>query len=136
MEDPKQPAPRRRQYRRKGSAVTSGRKFFIEGDGKSPWARRMRDISTDLANDLGGAPALSQQQLSLIRRAATLSVELELMESRASLGEILDLDRYGRASGNLRRIFECLGLERKAKNVTNLSLQEYIDSTYSKGESE
>jgi hypothetical protein len=134
MEDPKQPAPRRRQYRRKGSAVSSGRKFFIEGDGKSPWARRMRDIATDLANDLGGPDTLSQQQLSLIRRAATISVELELMESRGSVGEILDLDRYGRAAGNLRRIFECLGLERKAKNVTNLDLQTYIATTYQKDE--
>ena len=37
----------------------------------------MRDVAGDLARDLGGADYLSEQQLSLVRRAATLTVQLE-----------------------------------------------------------
>ncbi|ESX68762.1 hypothetical protein NKJ87_06350 [Mesorhizobium sp. M0027] len=106
------------------SAVTNGRKLFIEGDGNSPWSRRYKDLCSEHASDLGGAEALSQSQLSLIRRAATLSVQLEQMEGRLSEGLDADMDLFGRLAGHLRRILETLGIERKAKNVTP-TLQQY-----------
>jgi hypothetical protein len=40
------------------------------------------------------------------------------MEGRMSLGEVIDLDSYGRASSHLRRILESLGLERRARDVS------------------
>jgi hypothetical protein len=39
------------------------------------------------------------------------------MEGRMSLGEEVDLDRYGRAASHLRRILESLSLERKARDI-------------------
>jgi hypothetical protein len=69
-------------------------------------------------SDLGGRSNLSEAQLALIKRAATLEVELEQMEGQLSLGEQIDLDVFGRATGNLRRVWESLGLKRDARDIT------------------
>ena len=68
---------------------------------------------------MGGSERMSEAQLSLIRRAATLEVELERLEGRLATGdEDVSLDAYQRAANSLRRLLESLGLERKAKDVT------------------
>jgi hypothetical protein len=100
------------------SAVSNGKRLFVEGDGRSPWSRRYYDLIALHVGDLGGRANLSEAQLALIKRAATLEVELEQMEGRLSLGESVDLDVFGRASGNLRRIWESLGLRREARDIT------------------
>jgi DnaJ-domain-containing protein 1 len=105
------------------SAVTNGRRMFVRGDGRGPWARRWRDLVELHICDLAagaGAAALTEAQLSLIRRASTIEIQLEDMEGRLSQGEDGDLDKYTRASGHLRRILETLGLERRATDVTLL----------------
>ena len=104
--------------KRPRSAVTSGRRAFIEGDPNSAWARRFHDLVLGHVSDLGGRSNLSEAQFALCKRAAGLECELEQMEGRLSLGEEVDLDRYGRAASHLRRILEVLGLERKARDVT------------------
>jgi hypothetical protein len=87
--------------KRPASAVTSGRKFFFEGaDPNSEFSRRFRDLAGHHVADLGGTGALSAAKLSLCRRAAALEVALEVMESRMSAGEEVDLDRYGRAASH------------------------------------
>jgi hypothetical protein len=51
-----------------------------------------------------------------------------LLETRFALAggaEASDLDLYQRTSGNLRRLLESIGLERRAKDVTP-SLSEYL----------
>ena len=113
-------APDRRPSRAKRprSAVTSGRRAFIEGDPNSAWARRFHDLVLGHVSDLGGRSNLSEAQFALCKRAAGLECELEQMEGRLSLCEEVDLDRYGRAASHLRRILEVLGLERKARDVT------------------
>ena len=106
------------------SRVTTGRKVFVEGDGNSRWARRYRDLIAAHCQDLGGADLLSEAQLSLIRRASAIELELEQAEGRLSMGEAVDLDAFTRAAGHLRRLFETLGLERRQKDV--LPLDEYL----------
>jgi hypothetical protein len=106
------------------SAVTNGRKQFVEGDGRTPWARRHRDVSALHIEDLGWP--LTEAQLSLCRRAATIEVELEKLEGRLSEGDEVDLDAYGRLVGQLRRILESLGIKREAKTVVP-DLRSYID---------
>ena len=99
------------------SAVSNGRRLFVSGDGNSAWARRYRDLIVGHVGDLGGRDMLSEAQLSLIKRASALELELELAEGRLSKGEQIDLDSYGRAASHLRRILESLGLERKPKDI-------------------
>ena len=97
------------------SAVTNGRKQFVEGDGRTPWARRHRDVSALHIEDLSGP--LTEAQVSLCKRAATIEIELEKLEGRLSEGEEVDVDCYGRLVGQLRRILETLGIKREAKTV-------------------
>ena len=104
--------------KRPRSAVTSGRRAFIEGDPNSAWARRFHDLVLGHVSDLGGRATMSEAQFALCKRAAGLEAELEQMEGRLSLGQEVDLDCYGRAASHLRRMLESLGLERKARDVT------------------
>ncbi|MGA2637290.1 MAG: hypothetical protein ABSF11_06135 [Methylocella sp.] len=100
------------------SAVSNGRRPFVVGDGRSPWARRHRDLIELHFDDLGGPDCLSEAQMSLCRRAATLEVELERIEGQLSLGNDADLDAYSRHAGGLRRILETLGIERRKRDVS------------------
>jgi hypothetical protein len=103
--------------KRPRSAVTSGRKLFVEGDPNSAWARRFADLVQGYISDAGGRSILSQAQFALCKRAAGLECELEQMEGRMSLGQEINLDAYGRASSHLRRILETLGIERRPREI-------------------
>jgi hypothetical protein len=106
------------------SAITNGSRLLPGIDGRSTWVRRCRDIITDLANDHGGTEMVSAAELNLIRRSATLTTELEMLEAKfANAGQSTpdDLDLYTRAAGNLRRMLEAIGIKRdptRARNVT------------------
>ena len=105
------------------SKVTNGRALFVEGDGRSPWSRRWRDLVEAHASDLGGIDHLSEAQRSLIRRVATIEIQLEEVEGKLSEGKSADLSAYATASSHLRRLFETLGLNhgRKPRDVTTLN---------------
>ena len=108
------------------SAVTNGRRLFVEGgDGRGPWARRWRDLVELHANDLGGMDFISAAQRALIRRASTIEIELEQQEARLSVGEEVDIETFGRMSGHLRRLLETLGIRREARQVETLA--DYLD---------
>ncbi len=116
------------KHRRKASAITSGRKLFVVGHAsRTEWGRRYLDLYRAHLSDLGGEEGLSEARRSLCRRAAALETELERMECRMAADMQVDLDRYGRAAGNLRRILESIGLDRRTKDVTPVSLQEYLE---------
>jgi hypothetical protein len=103
------------------SAATSGRRAFVEGDGNSRWARRYRDLIAAHVSDLGGSDVLSEAQISLIRRASAIEVELEQAEGKLSMGAVVDLDSFTRATSHLRRVFETLGLKREPRDVTMIN---------------
>ena len=109
-----------RPKRRPRSAVTSGRKLFVEGDPNSAWSRRYYDLCSHHIADISrglGRNVLSEAQLSLIRRAAAIECELERLDALLSLGEAVNLNEYGRATSHLRRLFEVLGVERKPRDL-------------------
>lgn len=110
------PAPRKPSRR---SRVTNGAALPATGDGNSMWGRRFADLLASHVSDLGGPDAgLSEAQISLVRRCATIEVELEAMEAKLSNGQDVDLDVYGRLLGHLRRALESLGIQRVAKVIT------------------
>ena len=97
-------------------------------DGRSTWVRRLRDLISLHLSDLGGEDAVSEAERSIVRRIATLTVELERMElgfavAGAALPDQLDL--YQRTANSLRRMLEAVGLKRVARNVTP-SVAEYV----------
>jgi hypothetical protein len=68
--------------------------------------------------------------MGLVRVSAALACELERLEASFAQSEGADkeaLDLYGRAAGNLRRIYESLGLQRRARDVTP-TLSAYLAS--------
>jgi hypothetical protein len=91
------------------------------------WARRLRDLTAMLIADQGGDDMISAAKMAIVRRSAIIMVELELRELRFADEEpsYQQLEQYSRISGNLRRMLESIGLERRAKDVTP-SLSEYI----------
>ena len=67
---------------------------------------------------------------SILRRAATLTVQLELMETKfARAGDASpdELDLYSRTASNMRRLLEAVGIRRRPREV--LSLSEYLRRT-------
>jgi len=109
-------ASRSRHHR---SATTNGnRPFVLGGDGRGAWVRRWKDLVELHTSDLGGPDACSEAELSLCRRIATSTVEIERLEARISQGDdTVDLDVFNRLAGNLRRMIESIGLERRARPV-------------------
>ena len=79
-------------------------------DGRSTWARRLRDLINVHSSDYGGVVNMSEAEKSLIRRAATLTTELELMECKFAKAEdgaeLWMLDAYQRGVNTLRRTYE------------------------------
>ena len=75
------------------SRVSNGNKLFVSADGRSPWARRYRDLVQCFAQDADGAENLTELKLSLIRRAASLAVEYERLEGMLAEGQAnVDVD--------------------------------------------
>ncbi|WP_245524474.1 hypothetical protein [Methylobacterium nonmethylotrophicum] len=111
--------------------MTNGTSLLPDVDGRSLWARRMRDLIALHIADLGGEGAVSEAEKSIVRRVATLTVELERMEvAFATAGEASAdaLDLYQRTAGNLRRLLEAIGLRRRPRDVTP-DLARYIEGT-------
>ena len=113
------------------SVLTNGRVHILgnEVDGRSAWMRRYRDLIQLHVSDLGGEDLISESERRLVRRAAMLTLQCELLDQKFALSEgeasVIDLDRYQRASNSIRRLLESLGLQRRQRDVTP-SVEDYI----------
>jgi hypothetical protein len=103
------------------SKVTNGRRLFADGGNlNGVWARRFRDVQFMHLSDLGGSGHVSAAEESLVRRVATLTIELERLEAKLSEAANPDpaaLDLYQRMTNTLRRTLETLGTKRRARDV-------------------
>ena len=113
------------------SKVTNGTSLLPNGaDHRSAWARRLRDVIEAHVSDLGGDSAVSVAEKSILRRAATITVECERLEAVfATAGEASAeaIDLYSRLAGNLRRLLEATGIQRRPRDVTT-SLASYLSA--------
>ena len=126
---------------RQRSRITNGK--LLPGDNRGPWARRCKDLIAEHLSDLGGVDNTSAAERSIVRRIGVLSVELEQLEAKfamAGQADARDLDLYQRTAGNLRRLLESIGLQRRSKDVSDMSLSAYTaarhDSETAVGESD
>lgn len=107
-----QKAPRKPTAR---SRVTNGSSLGEGIDGRTVWARRLRDVLEDYTDDL----MLPRDQIpnsvkSMIRRAAVLTVELERAEAGFAENGKADasaLNEYQRVANSLRRLLESLNIK-------------------------
>jgi hypothetical protein len=109
------------------SRITNGA-VLPDVDGRSTWVRRLRDLIALHVADLGGEEATSEAERSIVRRAATLTVELERLEAKfatAGQAEAGDLALYTTTSNTLKRLLEAVGLRRRTRDVTP-ELHHYI----------
>lgn len=118
------------------SAMTNG--AILPGiDGRSIWARRLRDLVALHITDLGGDANVSEAERAIIRRAAVIITELERMERDFALSEgapgLAELEVYQRLSNTMRRLLEAVGLQRRARDVTP-SLADYLDEIVARRE--
>src|SRR5450755_3207620 len=91
------------------SRISNGSAILPGVDGRSTWVRRLRDLIGLHLSDLGGDGEVSEAERSIVRRAATLTVELERLEAVfAVAGEAKpeQLDLYQRTANSLRRLLE------------------------------
>jgi hypothetical protein len=103
------------------SRVSNGSAVLPGVDGRSTWVRRLRDLISLHLSDLGGDDAVSEAERSIVRRVATLTVELERLELVFALaGEAKpeQIDLYQRTANSLRRLLESIGIKRVPRDVT------------------
>jgi hypothetical protein len=114
------------------SKVTNGSSLFADSvaDGRRGWSRRMRDLIAFYVAHLGGEDLTSVAERSIIRRAATIEIELEWLERKFALSDkgasSEDLDLYSRTTNTLRRLLESIGLRRVARDITP-TLSDYLN---------
>lgn len=119
MQKPSPPVARFKPTAR--SRMSNGSMLLAGVDGRSTWARRMRDLLKLHISDLGGDDNISEAERSIVRRAAVLTTELEMMEQRFALaGSANDeqLALYASVANSLRRLLESVGLKRRARDIT------------------
>ena len=91
------------------SRVTNGTALFVAQDGRTVWARRLRDVRAKLIEERGGEAALEAYRLDAIRAYATLIIEREAMEGRRAAGESIDVKIYGQLADRCDRLFRRMG---------------------------
>jgi hypothetical protein len=121
-----------RQKSTQKSKVGNATTLLPTTDGRSIWARLMRETFKGLLVHCGGADVVSETQRLVARRISTLEAELVFMEdrfaaTRAAGGEpdMAKLDLYGRLADRQRRLADPLGWQRMPRDVTP-TLDQYL----------
>jgi hypothetical protein len=109
---------------RQRSRVTNGSKLIAGVDGRTAEARRFKDVATSLADDLGGAAALTEAQRALVKQAASLVVQSESLQGAMIRGEAISDEQMTRVANALGRTLNRLGRKRASKKP--LSVPEFL----------
>ncbi len=97
------------------SRITNGKDLLANVDGRTADARRYRDLCMSLADDLGGASALTEAQRALVRQAAAMIVQSEKLQSAVLRGELVDVEQLTRLANAATRILSRLGIKRAVR---------------------
>ena len=117
----------------KGRSRLSNGRLLANVDGRSTWARLMRDTLSALVVHCGGVKEVSETKRLAARRVAVIEAELVFLEDKfAQLRAVGDepdataIDLYARVANQQRRLSEALGWERTARDVTP-TLSQFVD---------
>jgi hypothetical protein len=108
------------------SRVSNGQEILPGVDGRSPLARRYRDISAALISDSGGLDRCTEARLQLIRRFSAACVMAEAMEATLVNGKPINIIEHSLLSSTLVRLAQRIGISRIPKNVTPY-LHDYLE---------
>jgi hypothetical protein len=110
------------------SAVTNGSKLLVGIDGRSPAARRFRDLVSLFESEIGGAAVLTVADRALVKQAAALTLKAEGLQADLVNGLPVDTDQLIRLSSTARRLLTAIAAKaskRKAPTAGN-DLQAYL----------
>jgi hypothetical protein len=88
----------------------------------------MREISSAILADDGGADAYSESRKQLVRRF-TAAVLVDQMQTRLVKGEGLNVERHALLISSMPRVAPQIGVNRIPRNITP-SLSEYPEQNY------
>jgi hypothetical protein len=88
------------------SAVTNGKRTLIGVKGSSKYGRRYRDLIDAYSLELGGD--LTQFEMAMVKQAAALAIQSEVMQAAIINGEPVDPDNMVRISSEVRRILDAI----------------------------
>ena len=101
------------------SRVTNGTRLLEGIDGRTPSARRFRDLIDSFASDLGGMQQLSEAERALVKQAASVTIRAEQLQAGIVRGETVDPDELIRLSNTSRRLLA--SIRRRAAPKPTLS---------------
>jgi hypothetical protein len=103
------------------SRISNGSALLPGVDGRSTWVRRCKDLISEFTNvHLAGADNCSPAERAIVRRAAVLITELEILESKFAANNEASSEQlllYGRTANTLRRLLEAIGLGQRQRDA-------------------
>jgi hypothetical protein len=122
---PYRPTRKRRELTitRARSALRHSTSMLRAIDGRAPQMIRLRNLIALHVADLGGDDNITEAERRLVRRAAMLTLLLEMQDAKfaanpEAMNKASEFDAYLKATGALRRLLQAVGLQRRAKDVT------------------
>jgi hypothetical protein len=88
-------------------------------DGRSPAARRYRDLVNAFISDMGGIEQCSAIKIGLVRRLASVTVQVETIEASLVNGQPIDISVLCTLASTVLRLSSRLSIERVPKPVNN-----------------
>jgi hypothetical protein len=107
------------------SAVTNGSKLLVGIDGRSPTARRFRDLVAAFEAEIGGN--LTEVERGLVKQAAALTIRAEQLQADIVNGKPVDSDALIRISSTAKRILGAIGEKAARRKQSEPTLEEYLD---------
>jgi hypothetical protein len=95
-------------------------------DGRSPTARRFRDLVQAYKAEIGGD--LSETEMAMIKTAASLSLTAELRQADLVNGKTVDPDELIRLSGEARRLVAAIAEKAGKRKPAVPTLADYLAS--------
>jgi len=107
------------------SAVTNGSKLLVGIDGRSPTARRFRDLVAAFEAEIGGN--LTEVERGLVKQAAALTIRAEQLQADIVNGKPVDSDQLIRISSTAKRILGAIGEKAAKRKPSEPTLEDYLD---------
>lgn len=114
---------------RRGSRTRQGRARLLTIDAldsRTAACTAARQLIATLSADLGGEDALSAGERQLVMRAALTGAIAADAETRWLAGQQIELGDYLQAVNVQRRVLATLGLQRRARDVSTPSVEQYV----------
>ena len=111
------------------SAVSNGSRMLDGVDGRSPGARRFRDLVNSYCEGVGkGYDAMTEVERNTVRQAATAQLQSEALQSAIARGERVDTEQLVRLSNLSVRLLTKLGLVKSGNEDDGGDLATYLAS--------